>query len=288
MTLNLFKKSRVFYVFIALIAIDIAVWSVVFSFSKESAQTALYFLNIGQGDSQLIQLKTGEQILVDAGPSGSTLLKNLSQILPPQDRYIDILFMTHPQLDHFGGFIDVLKNYEVGAFIGNGRKADVAAYPELHALLERKKIPYIQLAEGDVVTIGDSQLIVLSPSQSELLSGELNDTSLVFMFASPEFKALYTADIGTNVEARLSKKYNLDADILKVGHHGSRFSSGESFLEAVSPEIAVIGVGKNTYGHPSKQTLDKLGKFTSQVYRTDKDGIIKIEVKDGSLVANTE
>lgn len=280
------KKASALYLalFIALIAdATLFVWA--FAGHRATTLTApeLYFLSIGQGDSSLIQLPGGEQILIDGGPSGKALIQNLEKILPPQDRYIDLLVSTHPQLDHFGGFIDLLKRYQVGLFLGNGRTAKIAAYPELISQLKENDVRYLQVQEGDNIRIGDTKLKVLGPSKQNVLSGELNDTGIVLLLDSPQIRALYTADIGFNVENELIKKYDLDVDVLKVGHHGSRFSSGETFLAATSPLVATIGVGKNTYGHPTQDALGRLTKYVRQVTRADQDGIVKVVPDDETI-----
>lgn len=268
----------------ALLFITIVLGSVAFA-RRVGAGPELYFLNVGQGDSEFIQLAGGAQILIDGGPDGRRLLENLAKVISPQDRYIDLLIMTHPQADHMVGFIEVLKKYEVGAFIGNLRKAPIAAYGELHKQLELHKAPYIQLVLGDEIKIGDTALHILSPSRQNIVNKELNDTSVVVLLDSPQIKALYTGDIGMNIEDELVRRYGkaLDVDVLKVAHHGSRFSSGLPFLRATTPAIAVIEVGKNTYGHPTKQAIGNLIKVGARVLRTDEKGIIKIAEKKGGL-----
>jgi len=276
------NKTKVYLLLGVLFFVAIALVVAMFT-SGSNKRASLYFLNIGQGDSSLIELPNGVQILIDGGPSGKVLLENLAQILPPQDRYIDLLLMTHPQTDHFAGFIEVLKNYEVGSFIGSGRIASAGAYEELHRLIEEKQVPYLQLMEGDQIRIGDSVLRLLGPSRNEILSGELNDSTLVALLETPQLKALYTGDIAFAVEDRLIAKYDLDVDVLKVGHHGSRFSSGEKFLAELTPAVVVIEVGKNAYGHPTKAALDRLMASGAKILRTDKQGIIKIE-PDGGII----
>lgn len=280
---ELFKNKYAPLALCALFVIDLILWGVVFS-APSGGSTALYFLNIGQGDSELVELAGGVHVLIDGGPSGKALLENLANVLPPTKKYIDLIVMTHPQADHFAGLIDVLKNYEVGAFISSGRKADVSGYPELHDLLEKKQVPYIQLKEGDSIKYGDAIFSVLSPSSQDMLSGEFNDVAIVMLLETPEFKALYTGDIGENIEKKLAQKYDIDVDILKVGHHGSKFSSSAGFLKEVSPQFSIIEVGKNTYGHPTAEALKRLKEFGDKIFRTDKDGIIKIVYENGALV----
>jgi len=283
-------KYKVFVFILASLCIaDATLWYLVLQSQKVETGAELYFLDIGQGDSQLVILPAGGgqagsiKVLIDGGPTDA-VLANLSEIFSPIDRRIDVVVTTHPQLDHFAGLVDVLNTYDVGVVVGNGRKGEIEPYREFHAALINHKVPYVQLEEGDGIRIGDARFDILAPNKQEVLSGELNDTCIVALLTTPQFKALYTGDIGANIEERLVKDYNLDVDVLKVGHHGSRFSSSEAFLKELSPDIAVIEVGsKNTYGHPTKQALERLGEFTQRILRTDKDGLIKIEYASGGL-----
>ena len=193
------------------------------------------------------------------------------------------MILTHPQLDHFGGLIDVVRNYQIGAFVSNGRKSPIGAYKDLRESLIKNNIPYVALSESDRIKYKDYVFEILSPSQSNLLSRELNDTALVMLLKSSNLTALYTGDAGFNIENELMKKYDLNVDILKVGHHGSKYASSMEFLNKVSPKISAIGVGKNSYGHPTKETLSRLADIGSQIFRTDKDGTIKVAVESESI-----
>ncbi|MDO8601749.1 MAG: MBL fold metallo-hydrolase [bacterium] len=281
--LKLLKKYKVLIaILLGLSVADVTLWILLTADQRGASGAELYFLNIGQGDSQLIVLPGDIKVLIDGGPTGA-VLDNLARILSPVDRRIDIVMMTHPQLDHFAGLIDVLNTYDVGAFVSSGRKADVEAYRELHQALVTNNVPYIQLTEGDALRIGEARFDILSPSSQESVSGELNDSSVVALLTTPDFRALYTGDIGENIESRLVRDYDIDVDVLKVGHHGSRFSSSEEFLKEASPAISVIEVGKNTYGHPTAAALDRLLKYGSQIFRTDQQGLIKIVFRNGQF-----
>jgi len=264
---------------IVLGVVDLALWLSVFS---PATDPAIYFLDIGQGDSSLVVLEGGVKILIDGGPDAA-VVERLAEVLPPHDRYLDLVVMTHTDLDHMGGLIDVLQTYKVGTFIGTGRKDDSDEYRELINALIEQQVPYAQLAEGDEINIGDTRLAVLSPNTQEVLSSEPNDAGLVFRLTSPNYSALFTADISTVVEGRLAKEYNLQSDILKVGHHGSKFSSSAEFLSGVSPRLAGIGVGKNRYGHPAPDALERIAKITRHIFRTDEQGTIKIVRNDNQL-----
>lgn len=228
---------------------------------------SFYFLDVGQGDAQLIDFGPVE-ILIDAGPD-ARVLGQLDKILEPTDRYIDLVILTHPQLDHFGGLIDVLRRYQAGKFIDNGWRGTARAYENLPEA-------DLTLAEGDKIIYGDYQLKILNPP-SDLQTDDLNQTSIVALLDGPEADVLYTGDIGFKTEEAIRKKYKLRADILKVSHHGSKNSSGGKFLNEVAPAVAVIGVGKNSYGHPNPKALQRLNQAGAAIYTTLDNGLIKLE-----------
>lgn len=269
-----FVKKVIYPTFLILLAANVFVWhSILFAGGAENLE--LYFLDVGQGDGQLVVLPGGVQILIDGG-TGPQVLSQLEKVMPPHDRYIDLVVLTHPQMDHFGGLIDVLKTYQVGAFIDNGREGTAKAYSDLRAVLEQNGARHLVLQAGDVIKYSGAEFKVLNPNKNTLVSKELNDTSLVMFFKKEGLRVLYTGDIGFNVERELVAKYDLNADVLKVGHHGSKYASGKDFLAEVSPAVSIIGVGKNSYGHPTKETLARLANAGSQIYRTDTDSIIKL------------
>ena len=278
----MFKNHKVLSVIIpVLIAVNIFVLRAIAA-SGNSGDLELYFLDVGQGDSELINLPGNVQIVIDGGPNVK-ILESLSKILAPQDRYIDLLILSHPQLDHFGGLIDVLKRYQVGAVIENGRKGTSLAYADFDQAVKENGAKRIVLSEGDNIRYHDVILKILSPSKQNLKSKELNDTVLVVMLEKGELRALYTGDIGQRIEDELSKKYDLSAQVLKVGHHGSRFYSSTEFLKAVNPIISVIEVGKNTYGHPTPAALSRLADIGTQIFRTDRDHTVLVTLSDDRL-----
>lgn len=277
------QYQKIILIFILLALADGVIWYQIVFAGGESKNLELYFFDVGQGDSEMIVFPGNVKMIIDGGVPNGRLLDDLARILPLKDRYIDLVLMTHPQLDHFGGFIDLLKNYEIGVFIGNGRKGTASAYGELEKVIQEENIRYIQFKEGDAIKYEDSTISILSPNDFDLKSKELNDTTLVTMLAHGNFKALYTGDIGINVEDGLVKKYDLSAQVLKVGHHGSKFSSGKNFLDAVKSSVAVIEVGKNTYGHPTKQAMDRIMQSGARIMRTDQNGTIKIVPQENKI-----
>lgn len=278
-------------VVIALVAVDAFVWTGVVQ-GTPRATASLHFLDVGQGDSELLLLPGDVAILTDAGPD-KTVVRSIARVLPAGRHYIDIGIISHPQLDHYGGFRELLTHYRFGAIVTNGREA-TGARGEWGALLEALRtehVPIIALQGGDRIRYGDAAIRFLAPDEKLLRSKELNDTGLVEYITTPSFSALLTADIGTDVEKLLLKKdIPLAADILKVGHHGSKYSSGSVFLARVRPLLAAIGVGaRNTYRHPTKETLSRLASSTARaVLRTDQHGTISIIPRGTKLEIYTE
>jgi competence protein ComEC len=251
----------------------------------------MYFLDVGQGDGELAIFPGNVKVMTDAGPDRN-VVASLEKVMPPGDRYIDIAVISHPQLDHFNGFNYVLDQYTVGVFIMNGRVAPktVSEWPLLLEKIKGKNIPLITLGAGDGIRYGDNEVSFLSPDGNLLQSAELNDTGFVELIKMSVFRTLLTADIDSNVENYLLQSgVNIRADVLKVPHHGSKYSSSDAFLASVKPKIAAIEVGKgNTYGHPTKEALARLASTTVNVFRTDQRGTIEIRAEAGRLRVFTE
>ncbi|MDP2598930.1 MAG: hypothetical protein Q8P49_03815 [Candidatus Liptonbacteria bacterium] len=280
------KKDGLSYIiFFSLAVLAIFVWYEIFS-GKPGASPVLYFLDVGQGDSELMIFPGNVKIMTDAGPD-SKVVASLQKVLPAGDRYIDLAIISHPQLDHFNGFNFILGQYRIGAFIINGRSdtKGISQWPELLNKIKAQKIPLITLGAGDRIAYADDEIDILSPDANIVQSGELNDTGFVELIKTPQFKVLLTADVGFNVENYLiGHGFDLRADILKVSHHGSKTSSGGKFLATVRTKIAVIGVGaRNTYGHPTKEALMRIASSGAKIFRTDRDGTVKVWFEDEKL-----
>src|SRR3989338_3962003 len=276
------KSNKILLQVAAAILVGFNFW-VWYGIAQSAGVNAVSFLDVGQGDGQLITLSDPDneseiKILIDAG-RGRSVLSAIDAALGRQNnKYIDILVMTHPDLDHFGGFIDVIKRYKVGLLISNGLAADTDTFKALTQELKIKNVPQLTLRQGDVIRFDNTNLFIIHPEDTVLSEGDRNDASLVMMMEfSAKDKILFTGDIGQDIEDDLiAKGANLDADILKVAHHGSKESTGENFLAAVSPIVSVIGVGENRYGHPTERVLEALEFTGTEIFRTDKDGTVKI------------
>ena len=274
-------SKKIFLTIFIFLALNVFVWQQIL-FHKPNKDTELYFFDVGQGDSQMVILPNNVKILIDGGPN-DRVLGQLSSILSPFDRYIDLVVMSHPQTDHFAGLIGVLKRYKVGAFVFSGKKGLVKSFNDLEKAIKENQATVVVLGEGDKIKYLENKFDILSPSKNLLQSNEPNDWTLVMKMVSGGVKALFTGDIDSLVENSLIGKYYLGVDILKVAHHGSRFSSGKEFLAATAPKIAVIEVGKNSYGHPTKDALERLAFAGAQIFRTDKDGTVKLIINNRQI-----
>lgn len=276
------KKEVSFFklILLILIGLDLIVWYYIL-FSKSINDFELYFLKVGQGDSSLVILPDQKgsfiKVLIDGGPINGGLDTNLDKILK-NDRYIDLIFISHPQADHYGGLIDVVKKYNVGAVLYNGEESPSNNWEELNKLINDKKIGKIALSAGNMVNYAVSNIKVLN---SLNFNADTNNSALVLMLDSNGVKTLYTGDIDADTEVAIASKENLMADILKVSHHGSKYSSDINFLKEVNPKISIIEVGKNSYGHPAKSVLERLISVGSKVFNTYEHGMIKI-IREGS------
>lgn len=282
-------KRKAIPLCIALIALDVILFSQINATKKNSEKTEFDFLNVGQGDSELVQFAGGEnsariKLLIDGGPENSMVLTALTSLLPQTDRYIDLVAMTHAQADHMGGLIDVIKRYRVGAFLWTGRPNDISAFRELMDVLKKNNVKIITLSAGDAIQVGESSVRVLSPNNTLLGDKDLNNTSLVLRVASASTTALFVGDIGKNAELSLVRNGLSSVDILKVPHHGSRTSVIADFLNAIKPKIAVFEVGKNSYGHPTEEALSGYAKLGASIFRTDKNGTLQFIIGEGRNV----
>jgi competence protein ComEC len=271
-------KNFVLIVLLLLFVLNIIAWFFVFDLNQHRFLEVSFF-DIGQGDAIFIETRQSHQVLIDGGP-GSAVLEKLGKEMPFWDRTIDLIVLTHPEHDHYGGLIEVLKRYKIENILWTGVYRDTAEYQEWQDLLLKEGARIFIAPDIQRVTVSGAMFDVLFPFEN--FEGKtvknVNDTSLVAKLVFGGNSFLFTGDICKPVEKELlEKETDLDSDFLKVGHHGSKTSSGEEFVAAVSPQVAVIQCGRdNPYGHPHPQTLETLEKYGIKVLRTDKEGDIKI------------
>ena len=279
------NKKLAWTILIFLSCLNILAWFIVFDLNKKQPLEVVFF-DVGQGDAIFVETPQRHQILIDGGPS-STILEKLAKEMPFYDRSIDLVILTHPEKDHLFGLLEVLKRYKIENILWTGIIRETAEWQKWKELINQEKAG-VRIAKGkERVIIDEDPLIylyILNPLKN--LEGQKfkdsNDTSIVAKLVFGKDSFLFTGDITKKIEERLvEENADLDSDVLKVAHHGSKTSSSPSFLEQVSPELAVIQVGKNNrYGHPHPEVLARLKQFAIQILRTDIAGDIKI-VSDG-------
>jgi len=272
------KKYTLIILFLFLLIFDL----ILFKFDYENSHRKLTFtvLDVGQGDAIFIESPTGVQILIDAG-SSRKVLGELSKVMPMFDRSLDTIFMTHPDQDHIGGFIDVLKNYSVGAVFESGISGSSKTFQNLKKEIENKKIPDFLARRGTNLDIGGGAFINILFPDRDVSNWESNEGSIVSKLSYGNNSIMLTGDAPIKTEKIILSENSaevLHSEFLKVGHHGSRTSSSLDFLKAISPKYSLISVGlDNKYGHPHKEVLGFLNNLGIQVFRTDQLGQIKIK-----------
>lgn len=249
------------------------------------------FIALGQGDCILMETERGRTVLVDGGSPVRNPDSYRAGLL---NRYlywrgiqrIDLMVLSHPQADHIGVLKSVAEEFPVGALIEGGQEYHTKTYQDFIQTIEEKGIERCQVQKGDIINLGNEiELIVLHPDEKALLDKEdINEQSVVLMLQHKGLEMLLTGDIGYETEKRLCQYYeNWDVDILKVPHHGSRYSTHHLLLEETKPEVAVIQVGRNYYDHPHSNTLERLHRIHALVLRTDLDGTIQIRKRGHRL-----
>lgn len=266
-----------------------SIWYVVLSIPEETLK--VYFFDVGQGDSALIVSPTGTQILIDGGPDDA-VLQRLGSVMPFYDRSLDAIILTHPHADHVNGLVKVLERYQVSMVIESGASYTTGAYEEWDRRIRDKHIPRIIAVSGQrLVAGGDLRLAVIAPLESfeHVSRKNVHDAMVVAELYYGKTSVLFTGDMEDDLERKLLYFGVLpDADILKVGHHGSKTSTSEALLKIVSPETAIISSGeKNKYGHPHADVLTRLEQFGIPIHRTDEAGTIILTI-DGSGVYEVE
>ncbi len=274
-----------------------AVWFLVLS-RKPGRILEVDFLNVGQGDSILIKTPKGQTMLIDGGPDNK-ILEKLGKYLQPLQKKIDMVILTHPHADHVTGLIEVLRRYDVGLVIFNGIYLKTDNYDQFLKAIENNKIKVMIAEAGEAIHFGppagELEFDIISPDKnlsrsifnekSEGFStdgNDVNDTSIVGKLIYNDFSIMLTGDATSKIENKLlAYGDDLKSDVLKIGHHGSKYSSFTSFLKTVAPKVEIIEVGaKNFYGLPSQAALSRLVMFNANVFRTDKNGDIRV-LSDG-------
>jgi competence protein ComEC len=248
-------------------------------------------LDVGQGDSALIIFPNQKTMLIDGGErsQSDTIISILEEY---NIEKINSVVVTHPDTDHIGGLLGVIQNVPIDKIYDSGQEHNTQTFENYLDLIEYKRIPFNLVRENNEINDLDpkADIKILNPPEPLFVGtgNEINDNSIVLKISHGNFSILITGDIGEIPEERLVNNENIkDVDILKVSHHGNKFSSTIEFLKTVNPQIAVICVGENNrYGHPDLETLERLENQESidHIFRTDIDGTI-ILITDGNQYA---
>lgn len=268
--------------------ITIPIWLALLS-EKSSDYLTVNFFDVGQGDAIFIEAPNHNQVLIDGGP-GSAVLSQLGTVMPFYDREIDLVVSTHPDSDHLSGLVDVLEQYKVNQVLTTGVKGKTKEFEKWQELLKNKNI-IVEIAQaGQMIKLSENvSLNILSPREdfNGKPAEDLNNTSIVGKLIYGDFEVMLAGDAEKKEEDELlNSNINLDSDILKVGHHGSKNSTSARFLQEVFPEAAVIQVGANNrYRHPSEEVLERLEGV--KMYRTDQNGRIEVRSNGRGYIVKT-
>ncbi len=273
-------------VFCILILFNIWVWNK--SEAKANDIMTVSFLDVGQGDAILVTAPNGRQVLIDSGRD-TAILTALGSVMAVGDKSIDVTIMTHPDADHIGGYEFVLPRYEIHNIITNGRDSESALFDTVSDL-NKKETPNIYKALRGMQVILDSErnihLDVVFPATDTAPTRESNDLSVVTRLVYGDREFLLTGDATMFSESDMLRwcPECLASDVLKVGHHGSKTSSGPSFISAVRPAYSIISAGKdNSYGHPYPGVVNTLTKASSTILSTYELGNITFETDGKGL-----
>ena len=259
-------------------------WSFVPAAAIDKRDLTLLFVDVGQGDAALIRTPGGHWIAVDAGPLTKDWDAGRRVLVPLLRRYrvarLDAFVLSHAHLDHVGGAGSLFAEIPVALVIDPGERVAEPAYEEWLDQLASERVRWHPTNAGTEWTVDSVQFRVRHPPRAWAHWGDdLNEDSIVLEVRYHDFAALLMGDAGFVTEAALAGSVP-HVDLLRVGHHGSHGASSAAFLEEVHPEAAVISVGRNTYGHPAPETLDRLAAAAIRTWRTDREGTISV-VTDG-------
>ncbi len=273
------RPGRVLAIAFALIAAGI-VACMLLQPRHNDGLTHIFMLNIGQGDSFLIEAADGKKVLIDGGRD-TTVLSELAKILPPGDTVIDVMIATHPDADHIGGLQYVLQRYHVELFLTSQTLTDTKTFTALYQELAKEHTPSYYARHGMVLTLDTHPVTIftiLFPDRPTV-HWQTNQASVVGRLLAGDRSALFTGDSTIPVEHFLiqTEPAALHSDILKVGHHGSKYSSSAEYLKTVSPTLGLISAGVgNRYGHPSVDAVQRLKDAGIPWISTQQKGTVEL------------
>mgnify|MGYP002335982708 CR=1 FL=1 len=250
----------------------------------------IYFCDVGQGDGIYVRTPDGLDILVDGGPD-QKILSCLSEKMPLLDRKIEIIFLTHKQNDHLTGILAVLQKYEVGELIDSADYSENNLTRIWYQYLKKYRVRIKTAQSGMNITSSDGVSFSLLWPEDNYFSSDPNEFSTSFTLKYGNFYGLFTGDLSYDAQDLLLTKNQeglQNLTLLKIPHHGSQKDLHTQFINHVSPRLAVISVGKNSYGHPGKKVLEFLESLHIKTFRTDQNGTIGIETDGKTFSVITE
>lgn len=254
-------------------------------FEANEDELIAHFIDVGQGDANFIELPNGDTLLIDAGEAyESDTVINYIENLGYTD--IDYIIGSHPHTDHIGGLADIIKTFDVTTIYMPKAVSTSKTYENLLETIKNKGLN-IHTGKAGVEVLSEDNLSIeiLAPNEEKYSS--LNNYSIVLKITYGNVSFLYTGDAESLSEEEITS--DVSADILKVGHHGSDTSTSDEFLARVNPSYVIISVGaNNSYNHPSASTIEKLEKYTNNIYRTDINGSIIVRTNGINIEVETE
>ncbi|AKM82438.1 TPA: MBL fold metallo-hydrolase [Candidatus Berkelbacteria bacterium] len=285
-------KNRLQFIFGFLLVSAVIIWAGYFTNSNADTNNTdhIYFLDVGQGDSEYIKLRDGSDILIDGGPD-QKVLTELGRVMDFGDRKIDLVILTHPHADHLTGLISVINRFEIGEVWESGVEYPSSVYDQWKNDIKTKNISdsFVTAGKSQSFNFGQTKFSVLYPllPEKNLKIDDLNNSSVITQLSDGRISFLFLGDAQLEAQQKILNQLNL-ITVLKVGHHGSSNGTLDDLLKITRPAVGVIEVGKdNTYGHPASSVINLLKSYAVRIYRTDQNGTVEISTDGKSYNIKT-
>lgn len=257
-----------------------------FFWLRDFESMKVMFLDVGQGDAILIS-QGSNQVLIDGGRSGKVVIDQLGRHMPFWDTTIELVVATHPDEDHIGGLVDVVRTYDVGAFVDTRMQSDTLAYQTLQQEKKNHDIVDVEAFYGMKIMLPDTSVLEVeypNISYVDYQSKDTNSTSIAIKLTTKSNETfLFAGDLPSDEEYQLHVGH---IDVLKASHHGSKYSSSNEFLDRITPEDIILSVGKdNRYGHPAAEVMQRFNDHHVRIFRTDMQGSIVYQCEEKCEVA---